>query len=242
VYEQVLVAALDVGDSVIASACLEALESKFPDSSRVKRSKGMLLESEGKYDEAIALYDSVLAKQPSNLLMLKRKVCVHKSRGDTRAVIVALNKILELNAADVSTWVELAEVYAAECDQEAAAFCLEEAVMLTPTNAAIHTRLADFYYSIGGRDGLVKARKHYSTALNFQNLRSGNLRALYGLIMTCRSLTPLLSSAVEAADELALTKELHAWASEELKVYANQFDITGVGNIISVACATFEAK
>jgi len=149
VYEQVLIAALDIGESRIAIDCLQPLSARFPDSVRVQRSRGMILEADGKYDEAIALYDGILEKQPSNLLILKRRACIFKAKGAVAEAIDEMNKILQLNSSDPSTWQELADMYLAECDYEAAAFCVEEAVLLVPTSAHTHCRLAEVYYSIG---------------------------------------------------------------------------------------------
>ena len=110
-YEQVLVASLDVGDTETAKKCLIKLNVQFPGSSRVKRAEGMILESTGEFEGALKIYDEILEKNPTNLLILRRKVCVHKAKGDISLTISALNSILEINASDVSIWIELSEIY-----------------------------------------------------------------------------------------------------------------------------------
>ena len=48
VHEQVSIAALDVGDIAGASESINALKTKFPQSTRVKRLQGMKLEAQGR--------------------------------------------------------------------------------------------------------------------------------------------------------------------------------------------------
>lgn len=235
VCEQVLIAALDIGQSKIATDCLAKLTSKFPESMRMQRSRGMVLESEGRLDEAIALYDGLLAKQPSNLLILKRKVCVFKSQGAIPQAIEQLNSILQLNSADVATWQELAELYISEGDFEAAAFCVEEIVLLMPTSAHAHCRLAEIYYTIGNKVCFLKARKHYSTSLHFQAAKSGNSRALYGLILVCRALK-LPECLKSSDDEYAISDSMLQWALACLKDLSSEIiGVGGADSIVSVA-------
>ena len=73
-YEQVYVAALECGDIGLVDECSKLLNKKFPDSVRVKRLLGMQYEYNGEYKKALALYDSLLDTNSSNLLLLKRKV------------------------------------------------------------------------------------------------------------------------------------------------------------------------
>ena len=70
-------AALDVGDVNIANECISLLLKKFPDSSRVGRLIGMQKEQQGKYEDALEIYAELLKKNPSNLMILKRRVSVH---------------------------------------------------------------------------------------------------------------------------------------------------------------------
>ena len=48
--------------------CLEILDKRFPESSRVKILKGMKLEAEDKLDEALALYDVILQGDDANIV------------------------------------------------------------------------------------------------------------------------------------------------------------------------------
>jgi ER membrane protein complex subunit 2 len=74
-YEQIYIGALECGDISLVDECSKRLNKKFPESVRVKRLLGMQYEYNKEYKKAQELYDSLLASNPSNLLILKRKVC-----------------------------------------------------------------------------------------------------------------------------------------------------------------------
>lgn len=67
-------AGLECGDIALVDECSKHLNKKFPDSVRVKRLLGMQYEYNKEFKKALDLYDSLLTKNPSNLLILKRKV------------------------------------------------------------------------------------------------------------------------------------------------------------------------
>ena len=75
-YEQVYIAALEYGDIQLLDMCSEALNKQFPDSIRVKRLLGMQYEFNKEYNKALELYQNLLTVNPSNLLLLKRKVLI----------------------------------------------------------------------------------------------------------------------------------------------------------------------
>jgi ER membrane protein complex subunit 2 len=187
VLEQVFVAAVDLGDDDLSNECFLKIAKAFPESNRVKRLAGLQLEAFGDFKKALELYDELLKRNPGNLLVMKRKACVHKAQGQFEQAITELNSILKYYSADVSSWIELGEIYLSLNDFASGAHCYEEIVLIDPNIAIHHTRLADIYYSIGSYDYQVLARKHYSTSLTLQAAHI-NLRALYGLIYTCRNI------------------------------------------------------
>ncbi|KAF9537288.1 ER membrane complex subunit 2, partial [Mortierella hygrophila] len=67
VYEQVAIAALDMGDDALALKCIQALEIKFPGSPRVRRLQGMQLEALGKLAEAGLIYKAILEEDETNV-------------------------------------------------------------------------------------------------------------------------------------------------------------------------------
>jgi tetratricopeptide (TPR) repeat protein len=63
--------------------------------------------------------------------------------------LIELNKILELNNADVGVWTEVADLNIRQGQYNEAAFCLEEIILIDPYNHVTHTKLADIYYTLG---------------------------------------------------------------------------------------------
>lgn len=110
-YEQICIAALDNGDSKFANECITILLKKFPNSSRVGRLVGMQNEQSGKYEAALEVYTDLLKKNPANLMVLKRKICVFKAMGDTKRQIEELNSLLTQFPAEVASWLELGELF-----------------------------------------------------------------------------------------------------------------------------------
>lgn len=95
VYEQVCIAALDCSRLDIAQECLQALRGQFPDSFRVLKLEAMLLETIGKFDEALKLYESLSKKDETNPSYHKRKVAIYKAQGRITDAIKDLSHYLE---------------------------------------------------------------------------------------------------------------------------------------------------
>lgn len=181
--EALFLAAIDVGDASLARQCLGDLEKEFPDSVRVGVLRGRMLELEGKFTEALKWYDSLLKQQMHNIDVMRRLVCTHKQSGNTKLAVEHLHKILAVYQSDAGSWFELSEIHIAFGEYEEAAHCCEELVMLKPTSCVYHNRLADVYYSMGGEENLLLARKHYTMSLNYQAPEI-NVHAVYGLRAT----------------------------------------------------------
>uniref|UniRef100_A0A7S3M0G9 ER membrane protein complex subunit 2 n=1 Tax=Spumella elongata TaxID=89044 RepID=A0A7S3M0G9_9STRA len=227
-YEQICIAALDNGDSNFANECITILLKKFPNSSRVGRLVGMQNEQCGKYEAALEVYTDLLKKNPANLMVLKRKVCVFKAMGDTKRQIEELNALLTQFPSEAASWLELGEVFLSLSDNAAAAHCFEEAVLLNPVSAAYHSRLAEVYYTLGGFDNFVLARKHYAMSLQNQAAQH-NLRALYGVLYATNSAAQATTDAANLSvdakksreQELRVNTEMQRWAKEQLAELAN---------------------
>ncbi len=88
-------------------------------------------------------------------------------------------------------------------------------ILLNPTTATFHTKLAEILYTIGDMPSLLKSRKHYSISLNLSAPRV-NTRALYGLSMTCRALLSLPSKQKLPTNEEEISREFQIWVEEKL--------------------------
>mmetsp|Transcript_2320 Transcript_2320/g.3655 ORF Transcript_2320/g.3655 Transcript_2320/m.3655 type:complete len:300 (+) Transcript_2320:107-1006(+) len=236
-YEQLCAASLDYGDVKLANECVVLLLKQFPDSARVGRLLGLLKEQCGEYEEALEIYKGLLAKNPANLMVLKRKVCVHKAMGDTKSEIEEINNVLKQYPGESSSWQELGDIYLGMCDYTSAAHCFEELVLLSPTSAPHHVRLADVYYTIGNFESLLLARKHYSISLTHQ-APLHNLRAIYGVIYACNSIDSTASTVTGKSQEeidyqIKVNNEMLSWAKEQLQ----QLSISSSSSSIQAVCA-----
>jgi tetratricopeptide (TPR) repeat protein len=138
-------AALEFGDMDLVDLCTKQLCKKFPGSIRVRRLLGLQYEYNGEYQLALDLYDNLLKENPSNLLVLKRKVCAYKSQGDLKAAVLEIHKILKIIYGDQGLWLELADIHMTMGDYQEAAFCMEELVLQDPHNAAFNSRLGKIF-------------------------------------------------------------------------------------------------
>lgn len=68
IYEQAILAALEVSDDSFALLCLTRLSDRFPQSGRVHALRGMMLEVTQDPKEALKFYGGVLAVEPTNLV------------------------------------------------------------------------------------------------------------------------------------------------------------------------------
>mmetsp|Transcript_1527 Transcript_1527/g.1608 ORF Transcript_1527/g.1608 Transcript_1527/m.1608 type:complete len:336 (+) Transcript_1527:14-1021(+) len=188
--EQIAIAAIELNDLTTAETVIEVLQRQFPKSIRVSRLQGMLLEAQEKYSEALEKYDTILKEDITDIFARKRKVCIYKAKNDIHKTIAEINSILHYFPNDIGSWLELSELYLLSNDYEPAIHCYEELILLEPRNAFYHCRLAEIFYSIGGTEKILLARKYYTISLTCQNI-SYNLRAVTGLIQSCKQLRGL---------------------------------------------------
>ncbi|KAG0053366.1 ER membrane complex subunit 2 [Gryganskiella cystojenkinii] len=147
VYEQVAIAALDVGNDSLAHKCIQALEAKFPGSARVKRLNGMQQEAIGNLPGAAEIYKSILEEDETNVLAAKRQVMLLRTMGLPTEAIGALVKYLDINYTDFEGWLQLADLYLEELMYGQAAFCMEEVLMLQSQNHIFHLKYAEILYT-----------------------------------------------------------------------------------------------
>lgn len=149
VYEQAYVAALECGDIGLVDECSKLLNKKFPDSVRVKRLLGMQYEYNGEYKKALALYDSLLESNSSNLLLLKRKVIsislpTLSEHGKERQTycyrMLTLHEMIDAHQVSV---------YKAQGDLKSAALEIHKILGLIYADPSLWLELADIHMSLG---------------------------------------------------------------------------------------------
>ncbi|XP_050704943.1 ER membrane protein complex subunit 2-like, partial [Eriocheir sinensis] len=210
VEEQVVVAGLDCNRLDVAEPSLMALNEQFPGSLRVRKLKAMRLEAQEKFEEATDVYDSIIRQDETNSTARKRKVAVLRGQGRIIDAIKELTEYLKLFMSDSEAWQELCDLYLKEGDYAKAAFCMEELILSNPHNHLFYTRYAEIKYTQGGLDNMEIARSYFSQAAK---LNPGNVRALYGLFMSC---TQVLSSTKLSAQKKKETQQLATWALKEV--------------------------
>ncbi|KAI6242931.1 ER membrane protein complex subunit 2 [Aphelenchoides fujianensis] len=212
VLEQVFIAALDCARHDLAADCIQSLSAQFPKSGRVAKLQGIRLEALGKYDEALALYENLLANDETNTALEKRKIAVLIAQGNRTEAIRCLCEHLETFVNDSEAWSELAELYVQEADLPRAVHCFEELLLANPHNGALHCRLGELRYTQGGAENLEFARSYFERAVRL----NVGARALYGLVLCCSALSSkcptqkkkeVVDAGKAAADRLA---ELYA--------------------------------
>mmetsp|Transcript_21647 Transcript_21647/g.43238 ORF Transcript_21647/g.43238 Transcript_21647/m.43238 type:complete len:331 (+) Transcript_21647:20-1012(+) len=240
IVEQMVMAACDVGDMETAEKCVSMLKKRFPDSVRVLRLRGLILEASAGYEEANEIYDEMLKRNPANLYALKRKHCIEKAK-DPASSVPSLLLYLDNNPSDASGWYSLATLYLSLNDFQGAASAFEEVVLLDPLDAHVHCALAECYYTMGPNPPkgfsdeslTIMARRHFSEACN---LKRGHIRSLLGLALSAKasvledlssypsssgigantSLVDLMTEGKSRVDEKEVGSALHSFAAREL--------------------------
>ncbi|KDO40303.1 hypothetical protein CISIN_1g022205mg [Citrus sinensis] len=189
-YEQVSIAAMDCQCLDVAKDCIKVLQKQFPESKRVGRLEGILLEAKGLWAEAEKAYSSLLEDNPLDPVLHKRRVAIAKAQGNFPTAIEWLNKYLETFMADHDAWRELAEIYVSLQMYKQAAFCYEELILSQPTVPLYHLAYADVLYTLGGVDNILLAKKYYASTIDLTGGK--NTKALFGICLVmfvCHSTT-----------------------------------------------------
>ena len=181
----------------------------------------MTHEALGEWNEAVAVYDAILAKAPSHEGAQKRKIAVLRSRGKLAEAAAALVEYLDTFQADADAWLELADVYTSLGLYRQAAFCWQELVAAAPGAGPWHCAYAQVLATIGDADSLRLAQKHYAAAVELSDGRDA--RALFGAVAAAGALQRAQPPAKkgEAAPTPTAADELASLAAQRLaQLYA----------------------
>ncbi|CAD6977341.1 unnamed protein product [Tilletia controversa] len=198
VLEQLASAAIDLGRWDLAEICIERLGVRFEESARVGVLQGMLLEGKGEFGKALELYDGLLQKDETNLLVLKRRIALLASlprtdkRGGPQKAIQALLEFIDTVYADTEAWLQLASLYAAEDMLPQSLYAIEELLLLSPQNSFYVLQYAETLYSVGTPAYISRAWREYLRVIEMCPQEAGKgveserragpwVRALWGL-------------------------------------------------------------
>ena len=109
----------------------------------------MTLEAHGRADDALRLYDAMLIEDPSNIMLLKRRVAALKEANGAPAAAEALARYVDVFPADVEAWLELAHIYIGLGQYAQAAYVAEEVVLLAPVDSYALLFYAETLYMAG---------------------------------------------------------------------------------------------
>jgi len=214
VYEQVTLGALDCGKTNLALSYINKLNKQFPQSLRVQRLKGMLLEAEGRWKEADIIYRQMLELDPTDAMVMKRQIAIQKGMGNLEAACTMLDTYLTVFMADTEAWLELTQLRTTLGQYAQAAAGCEELILAYPMSHAHHTRYAELLYTMGGAENFKLARKYFAHSLELNS--ASNARALWGLSATT------LAQATVKGGKSSKEDGLTEWAEEKiLQMYTN---------------------
>lgn len=193
-------ACIDTGDTETAETLVDQLAVVFPGSSRVGRLKGAMLESNGKFGDALKIYSELLEKSPAEQRVWKRRVGCYKASGKPDKAIESLSEYLNTFMGDVNAWEELANLYCEKRMFAQSIFCYEEVICAQPQVAKHHRHIAEVYYTWGGYANLQTARKYYAAALDMST--ASDLRAMYSLVLVDKKFKEYEKKGKKKADSV----------------------------------------
>lgn len=126
---------------------------------------------------------------------------------------------------DGEAWMELCEIYVIEQDYTKAAFCCEELILQNPHNHLYYQKYADIKYTQGGFENIELAKTYYCHTIK---INPGNMRALYGLLLTATQLAS--SPKCTALKKREYVKSV-MWAAKQMsKTYESKLGPGESGN------------
>lgn len=127
----------------------------------------MMLEAKDRPQDAIRLYDAALVEDPSNIMLLKRRIAALKETPDGLAKAAeALARYVDVFPSDIEAWLELAYIYLELEQFSQAAYVAEEIVLLAPVDSYALLFYAEALYMAGET---VSAYKIYLRILEIAN-------------------------------------------------------------------------
>ena len=167
-----------------------------------------IAESEEDLKTILGEYNKILAQDPMNVPVHKRRIGLVKALGGEKEAIETLTEFLDVWPTDVEGWCELSDLYLQVGATDKAVWCVEEALLGLPNAWNLHVRAGELEI-LSGREG--EAVKRFCRAVE---LCEGYLRGWYGLkvaVGKCleggkKEVDGLGQDKLEKLDQLATTK------------------------------------
>ena len=199
--EQLLFAALHVGDRDTIAKSLAKLRYLFPTSSRVDRDEAVAREGQGQLTEAVVAYEKMLRNKPEDVFARKRLACVLVAQGKYEDALTFLHEQANIFSNDAEFFHEIAIVTLAHTSQSLtkAVSAFEEVVLAHPQSVYALVTYGELLCSAGDWDS---GRKYFAYALRH---KPDDCRALWCLALALiRAPKKLADEAKSILRELAL--------------------------------------
>jgi tetratricopeptide (TPR) repeat protein len=164
----------------------------------------------------------MLKTNAANMLAMKRKVCVYKAQGKMKSAIRELTNLLQTFQTDIESWKELVTLYMAAGDMKKALYCQEEVILGDPHNYQNHNRYGDILYTLGGEINVRCSRRHFAQSLELSP--ENNLRAIYGLALSCYTLSSITTSRSSTSSKLKIKVKDETIKSDEKELNQKLFE------------------
>jgi tetratricopeptide (TPR) repeat protein len=98
--------------------------------------KGLVKEADashnGDLEKVLNEYENILADNPTNIPITKRRIALLRSMGRIPEAVTALIELLDFLPTDPEAWSELADVYLSQGMYQQAIYALEEVLLAAP--------------------------------------------------------------------------------------------------------------
>ncbi|KAL9103013.1 MAG: hypothetical protein Q9163_001903 [Psora crenata] len=205
-YEKLLYSCLRTGDDKSAFLCLKRLSDRFgATNEKVMGLRGLYQEAVAEGEAALLGvlrgYDDILASDPVNTPVAKRRIALLRILSRYADAMDALVELLKSSPTDIEAWVELSDLYLSQGLYPQAIFCLEEVLLVAPNAWNIHARLGEVLFVAayaGGESvdikGTAEAMRRFCRSVE---LCDGYLRGYYGLKLTSDRLMAMFDAGAK---------------------------------------------
>ncbi|OXG96161.1 hypothetical protein C345_00370 [Cryptococcus neoformans A2-102-5] len=162
VREQLAIAALDLGQTLLASEQIEALYEKFPGSPRVRILDGLRFEADGDVSRARAVYEALLKEDETNITAHQRIISLALP---SLSAIPLLLSYLDVFYSDPAAWSLLADLYSEQGLYSQSLGALGHLSIINSWDDGVVRRCGEVAYTLGDYH---LALKHFLRASEMQ--------------------------------------------------------------------------
>jgi len=158
--------------------------------------QGIRLESQGAYDDALAMYHAILEVDPTNTAVWKRKISVLRQSGKIKNAVDELITYLDAFYTDPEAWLELADIYASMSLYPQSLSSLSHVLLLIPQNPFYVLQAAETAYTALD---IPLALKFFLRSVEMVPEGGPSTRGWYGVKLCARRLLSSLPTSLDAA-------------------------------------------